>query len=198
MGVPTIQSALFMKSAVKASQYPDHDIPEIAFAGRSNVGKSSLINTLLNRKKLVKTSSTPGRTQTLNFFLVNQTICFVDLPGYGYAKVPKSLKKRWGPMISSYVGYRANLRGVVLILDIRRKPTPDDLQLFQTLIEHAVPTLIVATKIDKLTRSKRTHALKDIGNSLGIDALPIPFSARTREGRNDIWEAITALLATSS
>jgi len=194
MPVPAIHSATFIKSGTKVSHYPEHEVPEIAFAGRSNVGKSSLINTLLNRKKLVKTSSTPGRTQTLNFFLVNETLCFVDLPGYGYAKVPKSLKQSWGPMIQTYIRERKNLRGVVLILDVRRTPTEDDLQLFRTLGENQAPTLIVVTKIDKIPRSKRAESLKVIQKKLGMEAELTTFSARTREGRLEIWEAIQDLV----
>ncbi len=197
MTVPAIHSATFIKSATKMGQYPEHEFPEVAFAGRSNVGKSSLVNTLLNRNKLVKTSSTPGRTQTLNFFLVNESLCFVDLPGYGYAKVPKSLKRSWGPMIQTYIRERRNLRGLVLILDIRRTPTEDDLQLFRSLAENGVPTLIVVTKMDKIPRGKREQAMDIIEKKIGADVALTPFSARTREGRGEIWEAITELVGLS-
>ena len=124
-----IKSAKFVKSAAKSSQYPPAILPEIAFAGRSNVGKSSLINILINRKHLVKTSSTPGRTQLINFFVINETFSFVDLPGYGYARVPKSVKKNWGPMIETYFSTRETLKGVVFIMDIRRMPDQKELNL---------------------------------------------------------------------
>ena len=137
----TVKSAEFVTSAVKPSQYPLAILPEIAFAGRSNVGKSSLINTLVNRKRLVKTSSTPGRTQLINFFIINGSIGFVDLPGYGYAKVPKSVKKNWGPMIETYLSERKTLKGVVLIIDIRRIPRAEELNLIDWLDYYKIPKI---------------------------------------------------------
>ncbi|MEM5788274.1 MAG: ribosome biogenesis GTP-binding protein YihA/YsxC, partial [Syntrophobacteraceae bacterium] len=128
-----VRSAEFITSAVHPKQYPDGHLPEIAFAGRSNVGKSSLINCLLQRKKLVRTSRTPGRTQLINFFLINETFRFVDLPGYGYAKVAQSVRASWGPMIETYLAGRQNLKGVIQIMDLRHPPTPDDLSLWAWL-----------------------------------------------------------------
>ena len=131
--VYTIRSAEFLKTAVQPQHYPAHDLPEVAFAGRSNVGKSSLINCLVQRKKLVRTSRTPGQTQTINFFGVNDAFCFVDLPGYGFARVPESIRARWRPMVESYLTGRVNLRGIVHIMDARHLPTPDDIKLARNL-----------------------------------------------------------------
>jgi GTP-binding protein len=134
-----IKSAEFITSAVKPSQYPPAEMPEIAFAGRSNVGKSSLINTLVNRKRLVKTSNTPGRTQLINFFSVNGVLTFVDLPGYGYARVPLPVKKTWGPMVETYLKGRENLKGVVLLMDIRRLPQQEEKTLIDWLQQLHIP-----------------------------------------------------------
>jgi len=141
-----IKSAEFVTSAVKPSQYPPAVLPEIAFAGRSNVGKSSLINTLVNRKRLVKTSSTPGRTQLINFFNINEKFSFVDIPGYGYAKVPASVKKKWGPMIETYITTRKTLKGVVLIMDLRRTPGPEEMNMLDWLNHYDIPSVPVLTK----------------------------------------------------
>ncbi len=149
-----ITSAEFVTSATKPSQYPTEGLPEIAFAGRSNVGKSSLINVLVNRKRLVKTSSTPGRTQLVNFFDINDYITFVDLPGYGYAKVPASVRKKWGPMIETYLSGRNTLKGVVVILDIRRTPREEEHNLIEWLEHYAIPSILVLTKTDKLSKIK--------------------------------------------
>ncbi len=195
MAPPVITSAEFICSALKPDQYPAHDAPEIAFAGRSNVGKSSLINTLVNRSKLVRTSSTPGRTQMLNFFLVNGHYCFVDLPGYGYAKVPLSVKKSWGPMMETYLKERKNLKGVILILDARRTPSVEDKEMLALLGKFHVPVMPVITKIDKLSRGKRAAALKDIDTALGGRLVLTPFSALSGEGRSDVWDAIGELVA---
>ena len=198
MSVPTISRAEFLVSAFKPNQYPAHDLPEIAFAGRSNVGKSSLINTLVNRKKLVRTSSTPGRTQSLNFFTVNDRYCFVDLPGYGYAKVPQMVKKNWGPMMETYLRERKNLKGVVLILDARRTPSRDDQDMLRLMGTCGVPVLPVVTKIDKVPRTKRAAALKAIGSALGGDLVLTPFSSTTGEGRVDVWAAVRELVGEES
>jgi len=186
-----IISAEFIKSATDPSHYPEETLPEIAFAGRSNVGKSSLINTLLQRKKLARTSNTPGRTQLINFFLVNDDLFFVDLPGYGYAKVPLEIKKKWGPMVERYLKTRKNLRMVVLILDIRRDPTKDDLSLVSWLYNCGIRPVFVLTKADKLSKSKVAMRRRAIGEILEVsdDAL-VTFSARTREGRENIWNVI--------
>lgn len=186
-----IRSTEFVKSATKPGNFPVDGEPEIAFAGRSNVGKSSLINTLLNRRNLVRTSSTPGRTQLLNFFRVNEQFSLVDLPGFGFAKVPLAVKKAWGPMIRTYLEQRESLRGVVFILDIRRVPGEEDLQMLDWLEEFAVPTILVVTKIDKLGRSQYQKHLKLIAEATGlpVDAFSL-FSASSRHGVDEVWERI--------
>lgn len=191
-----VKSAEFIKSAIKPDQYPAEGPPEIAFAGRSNVGKSSLINTLLNRKHLVKTGSTPGRTQLLNFFDINRDTIFVDLPGYGYAKVPARIKKNWGPMVEKFLSSRQTLKGVVLILDIRRTPKTEEISFINWLLEHSIPVILVLTKADKLTKNKRINQMNAIAKELGMTAEDlICFSAKTRMGVNDVWTAIDHLLA---
>ena len=190
-----IKSAEFVTSAVRPSQYPPPDMPEIAFAGRSNVGKSSLINTLVNRKRLVKTSTTPGRTQLVNFFVVNGAIAFVDLPGYGYAKVPMPIKKTWGPMIETYLKGRDNLKGVVLLMDIRRVPRQEEKTFIDWLNHYNIPPVLALTKADKLSKSKQAQQRAVIAEALGVDANGlIPFSAKTRQGRTAVWDAIEGLL----
>ena len=186
-----ISSAIFIKSATRPGNYPAEDLPEIAFAGRSNVGKSSLINALVNRRSLVRTSSTPGRTQLLNFFAVNDRFMLVDLPGYGFAKVPVAVKKSWGPMIRTFLEHRRVLRAVVFILDIRRVPREEDLQLLDWLEEFGGPTIPVVTKIDKVNRSQRDKQLKLIAAATGLpgDAFSL-FSAPRRSGVEDVWERI--------
>jgi GTP-binding protein len=186
-----IISAEFIKSATDPSHYTEDAFPEIAFAGRSNVGKSSLINILLARKKLARTSNTPGRTQLINFFLVNNELSFVDLPGYGYAKVPLAVKKSWGPMVEKYLKTRKNLRMVVVILDIRRDPTNDDLSLISWLYTYDIKPVFVLTKSDKLSKNRvamRRRAIREILEVSDDDL--ITFSARTREGRENIWNVI--------
>jgi GTP-binding protein len=186
-----IISAEFIKSATDPSHYPEDVVPEIAFAGRSNVGKSSLINVLLRRKKLARMSNTPGRTQLINFFLVNDSLFFVDLPGYGYAKVPLEIKKKWGPMVERYLKTSKNLRTVILILDIRREPTKDDLSLASWLYNYDIRPVFVLTKADKLSKNKVAMRRRAIGKSLEVsDDMLITFSARTGEGREDIWNTI--------
>ena len=164
-----IKSSEFITSAVKPSQYPDTGLPEIAFAGRSNVGKSSLINGLINRKRLVKTSSTPGRTQLVNFFIINNAFVFVDLPGYGYAKVPISVRKTWGPMIETYLSTRETLQGVVLIMDLRRIPGLEELNFIDWLNHYDIPVILVLTKADKLSKTKRLKQIASISKTLSID-----------------------------
>ncbi len=191
-----IFSAEFIKSAARVAHYPQSELPEVAFAGRSNVGKSSLINVLLNRRNLVRTSSTPGRTQLLNFFNVNNLFSLVDLPGYGFAKVPLTVKKEWGPMIRSYLELRENLQAVVFIMDIRRVPGQEDIQLLDWLEEFGVPTIPVVTKLDKVNRSQRDKQVRVIARETGLplEAFSL-FSAQTREGRDEIWERIEDALA---
>ncbi len=190
-----IKSAEFVKSAVKPSQYPPAILPEIAFAGRSNVGKSSLINTLIGRKRLVKTSSTPGRTRLINFFNINQNITFVDIPGYGYAKVPAALKKNWGSMIETYLSTRTTLNGVVFILDVRRTPGQAELNLLDWLDHNRISFALVLTKSDKLSKAKQKLRQALIARVLSVvDEDLILFSAKSRQGKEAVWRAITALL----
>jgi GTP-binding protein len=190
-----IQSAEFIKSAVKPAQYPPEGLPEIAFAGRSNVGKSSMINCLVNRKRLVKTSSTPGRTQLLNFFNINDEMIFVDLPGYGYARVPVGIRKTWGPMIEKYLACRATLKGVVLILDIRRDPAEDEHNLIEWMNSRRIPLILVLTKSDKLSKIRQKNRADAIRQRLPrISEALICFSAKTRLGRDHVWEAILQII----
>ena len=190
-----IQSACFVTSAPSVAACPASAWPEIAFAGRSNVGKSSLVNTLLNRKGLVRTSSTPGRTQMLNFFSVNEALHFVDLPGYGFAKAPRAVRERWQPMVRGYLGGRTNLKAVVWLLDARREPSDEDLEFLDWLEEAGRPTIPVVTKVDKLSRNELIRQLQAIARATGLaKELFTPFSAVTRQGRDEIWERIEAAL----
>jgi GTP-binding protein len=189
-----ILSAEFVTSAAKPDQYPRVKHPEMAFAGRSNVGKSSLINTLVNRKRLVKTSSTPGRTQLINFFDINNTLTFVDLPGYGYAKVPAAVRKNWGPMIETYLSTRKTLKGVVVIMDIRRIPRQEEHDLIDWLKYFSIAGILVLTKTDKLSKPKRLRQHIAIAEALAVDpAELILFSAKSRQGKDAIWDAIISL-----
>ncbi len=187
-----VTTAEFVKSAETPSQYPKEDFPEIAFVGRSNVGKSSLINCILKRKKLAHTSNTPGRTQLINFFLVNNGFLFVDLPGYGYAKVPESVRKKWGPMIETYLTTRRSLKMVVMILDIRRDPSEDDLSLIRWFDHYDIPVCFVLTKADKLTRSNRLNRQTEIRESLGLpkEQELLLFSAKSGEGAETLRREI--------
>ena len=190
-----IKSAEFIKSAVKSSHYPEENLPEIAFAGRSNVGKSSLINTLLNRKKLVKTSSTPGRTQLINFFDINELFSFVDLPGFGYAKVPKKIKREWAPMIENYLSSRQTLGGVVLLMDIRRMPKEDEKNFIDWFHHFNLSKILVLTKSDKLSKQKMQIQQNKIAKELEIDRDElILFSSKTRLGKEKIWKQIETVL----
>jgi GTP-binding protein len=163
----------------------------VAFAGRSNVGKSSLINALVNRKRLVKTSSTPGRTQLINFFAVNNSLCLVDLPGYGYAKVPAAVKRQWGPMIETYLKGRSSLKAVVLILDIRRTPGIEEQNFIEWLALYGRQAIVVLTKADKLSKTKQKKQIQAIGAALDQDETAlILFSAKTRLGKAAVWSAI--------
>jgi GTP-binding protein len=190
-----VKSAEFVKSAVTPAQYPAAVLPEIAFTGRSNVGKSSLINTLVNRKRLVKTSATPGRTQLINFFLINKTFSFVDLPGFGYAKVPDSVRRKWGPMIEAYLSTRKTLKGVVLIMDVRRIPGKQELNFIEWLYYYNIPGMLILTKADKLSKTKQLTQQVAIAKVLSVykDDL-ILFSAKSSLGKDAVWDAIEALI----
>ncbi|MGD2126546.1 MAG: ribosome biogenesis GTP-binding protein YihA/YsxC [Desulfobacteraceae bacterium] len=182
----------FLKSAFRESHYPPADKPEVAFAGRSNVGKSSLINVLVNRKKLARISSTPGRTQAINFFSIENRFYLVDLPGYGYARVPLQVKRSWGSMVETYLRKRSNLKAVVVILDIRRDLNKDDVHLIDWLNHYGIEAILVLTKADKISRQKATSRAEGIRSQLkGISSdKPTVFSAKTKVGREEIWEKI--------
>ncbi|MBW1721296.1 MAG: YihA family ribosome biogenesis GTP-binding protein [Deltaproteobacteria bacterium] len=185
----------FLKSAFREEHYPPPDRPEVAFAGRSNVGKSSLLNVLVNRRKLARTSSTPGRTRALNFFNVENRLYLVDLPGYGYARVPLRVKASWREMVETYLRGRENLRAVVLILDIRRDPGQEEIQLLQWLDHYRIPSILVLTKADKISRNQAAGRASKVGSALKglISSHPVIFSARTKEGRGDLGERINRL-----
>jgi GTP-binding protein len=186
-----VLSAEFVKSATKPSEYPPGNLPEVAIAGKSNVGKSSLINTLVNRKNLAKTSSQPGRTQTLNFFRVNEKLSLVDLPGYGFAKAPLEVRKAWKPMVETYLQTREAIRLVILILDSRRGLSPDDSTLLDWLEYHEIPALIVLTKADKLSQFERARQRKGLAAVPLLEDMPMVFfSAMTGEGREELWKWI--------
>jgi GTP-binding protein len=190
-----IKSAEFVKSTVQAEQYPSAALPEVAFAGRSNVGKSSLINCLVQRKKLVRTSRTPGQTQTINFFLVNDEFYFVDLPGYGFARVPERIRQEWGPMVETYLSRRVSLRGIVQIMDVRHPPTPTDLDLWQWLNSREIPVIPVLTKADKIARSQWESQLRQASLSLGVPREKIFLvSAVSRQGRDELLRELSILL----
>lgn len=188
-----IRKCEFLKSVVTKDQYPYLDLPEIAFSGRSNIGKSSLINSLLNRKKLVKVSSSPGKTRLINFFLVNEQFLMVDLPGYGYAAVSKGEKQSWGKMIEDYLTSRENLKHVILLVDIRHEPTADDKLMFDFIKHYKMSAVVVATKSDKISRSSVNKNLDLIRKKLEMDRsdILIPYSSENHSGREELWRIIT-------
>ncbi|MCD6262563.1 MAG: YihA family ribosome biogenesis GTP-binding protein [Deltaproteobacteria bacterium] len=189
----------FVKSAFREDHYPPADRPEIAFAGKSNVGKSSLINVLVNRKLLAKTSSQPGKTQAINFFDVNNRLYFVDLPGYGFARVPMKVKKSWGTMVEKYLSGRQTLKAVIVMLDIRRDISKGDIDILHWLRHYSIDSIVVLTKADKLSRQKARQRAVDIYGVLH-DFLPEPpviFSSKTRQGRDHIWKKIEEVVSRS-
>ncbi|MEI7590008.1 MAG: ribosome biogenesis GTP-binding protein YihA/YsxC [Deltaproteobacteria bacterium] len=192
-----ILSAEFIKSAVSPSDYPSHEMLEIAFVGRSNVGKSSLINALTNRRALARTSNTPGRTQLLNFFVINNQFVFVDLPGYGFAKVSIKLKNEWGEMIQTYLETRTNLKAVVIILDVRRDPVVADIEFIKWLRLNGLAVIVVTTKIDKLSTNQKKIRIAIIKKMLGdtIHDDIIAFSAHTLDGREVLWRRLMGFLS---
>ncbi|WEV60085.1 ribosome biogenesis GTP-binding protein YihA/YsxC [Streptococcaceae bacterium ESL0729] len=183
-------------SAASSKQYPETDMPEIALAGRSNVGKSSFINTLLNRKNLARTSGKPGKTQLLNFYNIDDTIHFVDVPGYGYAKVSKSERAKWGKMIEEYLTTRDNLRAVVSLVDLRHEPSVDDVQMYEFLKYYGIPVILVATKADKIPRGKWNKHEAVIKKALQFDSTDdfIIFSSVDKTGYDEAWAAIESFV----
>ncbi len=187
-----VTKAEMVITAGKASQFPVHEMPEIAFAGKSNVGKSSLLNTLLNRKALARTSSQPGKTQTINFYSVQDTYMFVDLPGYGYAKVSKAEREKWGKLIEGYLQERENLKKIILLIDIRHEVGANDKMMYDWISHYHDEVIVVATKMDKIKRSQVQKHLSVIRKGLGLtpqDKL-IAFSSETKQGKEELWKVI--------
>lgn len=172
------------------SKIPDNTLPEVAFAGKSNVGKSSLINALMNRKSLARTSAQPGKTQTINFYNINGAMYLVDLPGYGYAKVPESEKAKWGKMVENYLHTSGQLRRVFLLIDIRHDPSANDRLMYDWIVDQGYHPVIVATKLDKIKRSQKDKCVKAIREGLKVQpgTVIVPFSAVTKAGRDEIWK----------
>ena len=179
------------------SKLPENTLPEIAFAGKSNVGKSSLINALMNRKALARTSAQPGKTQTINFYNINNTMYLVDLPGYGYAKVAQEVKEQWGKLIERYLHGSGQLRAVFLLIDIRHEPSANDKRMYEWIVYHGYDPIIIATKLDKINRSQVEKHLKMVRTGLHVKpgTAILPFSALTKQGRDEIWEQVEMLLA---
>lgn len=176
------------------STLPENDKPEIAFAGKSNVGKSSMINALLNRKSYARTSQEPGKTQTINFYNINEAMYLVDLPGYGFAKVAKSVQEKWGKMIENYLLGSKQLKAVFLLIDIRHEPSANDKNMYEWIVYHGYEPIIIATKLDKISRAQIQKYIKIVKNGLNVKpgTKIIPFSAKTKQGRDEIWEVIEA------
>ena len=190
-----IKQAEYITTVVNKSQYPTEGIKEIAFVGRSNVGKSSLINLLTNNKKLARTSGQPGKTRTINYFLINNEFYFVDLPGYGYAKVSKEIQSSWGKMMEEYLIDRKELKAVVLLVDIRHKPSKDDINMMDFLTYYDVPVIIATTKSDKISRGQRPKYIKIIRDALNAKGYPIvSCSVLKKEGIDDLLEEIERML----
>ena len=174
------------------SVLPENKLPEIAFAGKSNVGKSSLINALMNRKSYARTSATPGKTQTINFYNINEELYYVDLPGYGYAKVSEAERAKWGQLIERYLHTSRQLKAVFLLIDIRHKPSLNDVQMYEWVVSQGYHPIIIATKLDKIKRSQIQKQVKLLKDTLGLvpGTRVIPFSAETKQGREEIWNLI--------
>lgn len=191
-----IRKAEIIMTAVKKEQYPATVVPEIAFAGKSNVGKSSMINALLNRRSLARTSSQPGKTQTINFYNINDMLNFVDLPGYGYAKVSKTEKSKWGAMIDTYLHNRNQLREVFLLVDIRHEPSQNDIQMYNWIKECGYTGYVIASKADKLSRSQQIKSIAVIKKTLEIkeNGLVYSFSATSKAGVEEIWNLFENVL----
>lgn len=178
------------------SKIPDNAYNEVAFAGKSNVGKSSLINALMNRKSLARTSAQPGKTQTINFYNINDAMYLVDLPGYGYAKASEEVKAKWGKMIENYLHTSKKLKAVFLLIDIRHDPSANDRMMYEWMVYQGFAPIIIATKLDKIKRSQIQKQVKAIREGLGVQpgTTIIPFSAETKQGRDEIWEVIDSLV----
>ena len=178
------------------SKFPENDKPEVAFAGKSNVGKSSLINALMNRKSLARTSSQPGKTQTINYYNINDAIYYVDLPGYGYANANENVKAKWGKMIEDYLHQSKQLRAVFLLIDIRHKPSENDCIMYDWVCNNGYAPIIIATKLDKIKRSQVSKQVKLIKETLNVEkgTVVIPFSATSKQGREEIYEIIDAII----
>lgn len=189
-----IRSAAFLTSAQDNTHYPGGGLPEVAFVGRSNVGKSSLLNTLLGRHNLVKTSRTPGHTRKLNFFLINEAFMFVDCPGYGYAAVPLEIKKQWGPMMETYFQDREELAGVVVVVDARLPLTEADKGMMRLVQSHSLPLIIAATKADKLPYGKRIQHVRDLRVHVDENVPVVIFSSHDGLGKNELWKAVKMLI----
>lgn len=187
-----VDKAVFLISAVRPDQFPPADRPEVAFAGRSNVGKSTLLNKLLKRRKLARTSKTPGRTQTVNFFDVNHELYFVDLPGYGFARAPVAVQAGWRPMVEGYLNAGRDIRRLVLLIDVRRDPGREEKELLAWLENRGLAALVVVTKADKVKRGRRGPRLSAIKKGLGLTETPLVFSALSGEGREEVWARLSA------
>jgi GTP-binding protein len=189
-----VRHVTFLKSAGGEGAFPAHELPEVAFAGRSNCGKSSLVNTLVGRRNLARVSRTPGRTQLVNFFRVDDRVVLVDLPGYGFAQVPLAVRAAWGPMVERYLRERQALRALVLLLDVRRTPGEEEHRLVDWCAARGLPVVHVATKVDKLPPSRRTLALRAHAAAFGVrPSAVLPFSALSRDGRDALWARLLAL-----
>lgn len=187
-----LNNARYELTAVRPDQYPGGSMPEVAFVGRSNVGKSSIINALLNRKNLARVAATPGKTKEINFYNIDDVLYLVDLPGYGYASVSKDKKLSWGEVMETYLNLRLQLKLLVLLVDIRHKPSDDDRIMYDWICQRKVPHLVVATKLDKISRNQLKARLGEISATLGADGETeiLPFSSETKQGRDELWARI--------
>ncbi len=194
----TVKDATLETICGITSPLPHNALPEVAFAGKSNVGKSSLINTLMNRRSLARTSEKPGKTQTINFYRINRSLYLVDLPGYGFAKAPESEKAKWGKMIERYLNSSDQLKAVFLLIDIRHRPGENDRQMYDWILANGYEPILLLTKLDKIKRSQLSAQEKLIRESLNVrkGTVMIPFSSKTKQGREEVWAAIEDLIKT--